>query len=312
VRLARTLAVLTDALNARSARALGGHVRARAFDARGVRCLGLEFPGLPVPVAPAVALGGGHLFVAATPQALEAALAHAQASTGGLGERAEVRPLAALTDVQSVLFIDVPALARDHYGAAAFLAAMLANSLRSPADAGREPGSVLPPYPELVAGARTTLLVARIEGEDLVVSGTADRSALVQLAAAAGWAHSLGVVWFGAPYAVAVLNVTRELSMSERAAAEAAVSLLHGVAQDYAVENLGHYPESLEALVAPDEYGRTYLNRETVPLDPWGNPFVYALENGRPRIVSYGADGVPGGEGDDADIDSAALIGRER
>jgi general secretion pathway protein G len=314
VRLARTLEVLTDALNARAARALEGHVRVRAFEAGGVRCLGLEFPGLPVPFAPALALGGGHLFVAATPQALEAALAHVQARTGGLGERADVRPLASMTDVQSVLFADVPALVRAHYGATTMLAAMLTNFLRSPADSEREPGPVLPPYLELVAGARPTILVARIEGEDLVVSGTADRSAMVQVAAAAGWAQSLVPVWIGALALVAVPTVTRELHMSERAAAEASVVTLRSALDDYAVENLGHYPESLEVLVTPDELGRRYLNRETVPLDPWGNPYLYALVDGRPRIVSYGADGVPGGEGDDADVDSAVLLeaARER
>jgi general secretion pathway protein G len=42
-----------------------------------------------------------------------------------------------------------------------------------------------------------------------------------------------------------------------------------------------------------------------VPLDPWGNPYVYTVpgEDGKPyAILSYGKDGRPGGEGDDADI----------
>jgi len=38
------------------------------------------------------------------------------------------------------------------------------------------------------------------------------------------------------------------------------------------------------------------------PKDAWGNDYVYTLENGRPVIVSYGADGVPGGDGPNADI----------
>jgi general secretion pathway protein G len=36
--------------------------------------------------------------------------------------------------------------------------------------------------------------------------------------------------------------------------------------------------------------------------DPWGNPYIYTLEGGKPVIVSYGKDGAPGGEGPDADI----------
>ncbi len=42
-----------------------------------------------------------------------------------------------------------------------------------------------------------------------------------------------------------------------------------------------------------------------LPLDPWGQPFVYKVpgENGQPfAIVSLGADGKEGGEGINADV----------
>ena len=41
---------------------------------------------------------------------------------------------------------------------------------------------------------------------------------------------------------------------------------------------------------------------DKLPRDAWGNDYIYTLENGRPVITSYGADGVPGGSGYDADI----------
>ncbi|HZX43936.1 MAG TPA: type II secretion system major pseudopilin GspG [Myxococcaceae bacterium] len=41
---------------------------------------------------------------------------------------------------------------------------------------------------------------------------------------------------------------------------------------------------------------------DKLPKDAWGNDYVYTLENGRPVIISYGADGVPGGDGPNADI----------
>jgi general secretion pathway protein G len=41
---------------------------------------------------------------------------------------------------------------------------------------------------------------------------------------------------------------------------------------------------------------------DKLPKDAWGNDFVYTLENGRPVITSYGADGVPGGTGNDTDL----------
>jgi general secretion pathway protein G len=47
-----------------------------------------------------------------------------------------------------------------------------------------------------------------------------------------------------------------------------------------------------------------YLPQD-VPLDPWGRPYIYTYpgEHGdEPDIISYGADGQPGGEDINADI----------
>lgn len=63
--------------------------------------------------------------------------------------------------------------------------------------------------------------------------------------------------------------------------------------------------EGLQALVQ-NEKNRMFLDR--IPLDPWDNPYVYKLEGSRDySVISYGADGVPGGSGLDADISSANL-----
>ncbi len=77
----------------------------------------------------------------------------------------------------------------------------------------------------------------------------------------------------------------------------------------------GFYPateQGIEALVSAPEIGRIpknyrkggYLDR--VPKDPWGNNYVYVSpgSQGDFEITSYGADGVPGGDGEDADISS--------
>lgn len=53
-----------------------------------------------------------------------------------------------------------------------------------------------------------------------------------------------------------------------------------------------------------------YLDSHRVPDDPWGKPYVYLVPGrlGDPfEIISYGADGEPGGEGVEADISSADL-----
>lgn len=48
-----------------------------------------------------------------------------------------------------------------------------------------------------------------------------------------------------------------------------------------------------------------YLKKD-IPADPWGNPFVFRTpgRNGGYEIISFGADGKEGGEGDNADINS--------
>ncbi len=53
-----------------------------------------------------------------------------------------------------------------------------------------------------------------------------------------------------------------------------------------------------------NQWAGPYLPKE-VPLDPWGRPYVYKYpgEHGdEPDVISYGADGQPGGDGLNADI----------
>jgi len=84
----------------------------------------------------------------------------------------------------------------------------------------------------------------------------------------------------------------------------------------YKLDN-GKYPsteQGLEALVEKPESGIIpkkwkdggYLEKGKVPNDPWGNDFVY-LSPGLQSdfdIISYGADGVPGGESEDKDVNN--------
>ena len=49
-----------------------------------------------------------------------------------------------------------------------------------------------------------------------------------------------------------------------------------------------------------------YLGKE-IPLDFWGHPYLYRFpgkHGNEPDLISYGADGQPGGEGVNADIES--------
>jgi general secretion pathway protein G len=84
----------------------------------------------------------------------------------------------------------------------------------------------------------------------------------------------------------------------------------------YKLDN-GMYPDTeqgLLALVEKPETGNVpkkwreggYLEKGKLPMDPWGNEFVYLSPGiqGEYDIVSYGSDGVPGGEGKNKDINN--------
>ncbi len=73
----------------------------------------------------------------------------------------------------------------------------------------------------------------------------------------------------------------------------------------------GRYPndrEGLRALVQPPagvrNWAGPYLQENTVPPDPWGNPYRYRSpgQRGPFEIFSLGADNREGGQGEDADV----------
>jgi general secretion pathway protein G len=85
-----------------------------------------------------------------------------------------------------------------------------------------------------------------------------------------------------------------------------------GQALDQYRLDVGQYPTSEQGLIAlrftPQQVVRwqgPYLKRD-IPEDPWGHPYVYRRpgQHGEYDIVSLGADGQPGGEGEAADVSS--------
>jgi general secretion pathway protein G len=75
--------------------------------------------------------------------------------------------------------------------------------------------------------------------------------------------------------------------------------------------DVGTFPTTEEGLqglrvkpVSANHWDGPYLPKE-IPLDPWGNPYVYKFpgEHGdEPDIISKGADGKEGGEGENEDV----------
>jgi len=116
------------------------------------------------------------------------------------------------------------------------------------------------------------------------------------------------------------VRVFYALEKGKRKTAVAQIKNFETALAAYRLDN-SRYPtteQGLDALIkqptiepVPRNFPRGgYLGAKEVPLDPWGNPYVYfspGLNGEEFTIISYGADGVEGGEGDNADIDSGNL-----
>lgn len=99
--------------------------------------------------------------------------------------------------------------------------------------------------------------------------------------------------------------------------AKGQIALLESAVDTYRLD-VGRYPTTEQGLQALrerpdgiDKWDGPYL-RKDLPMDPWGSPYVYESpsEHGEYAIMSYGADGMPGGEGIDMDIVSWKDIGK--
>ncbi len=96
------------------------------------------------------------------------------------------------------------------------------------------------------------------------------------------------------------------------AKAKSDIATVSSLLQQYRLDN-DKYPtteEGLNALrVRPSSakgWKGPYTTKD-IPLDPWGNSYIYQSPGPDGQdflVVSYGADGAPGGEGDAADITS--------
>ena len=117
---------------------------------------------------------------------------------------------------------------------------------------------------------------------------------------------------------VVVVNIAPQLNMGNRGKALAQIQTFATALQTYRLEQ-GRYPtqeQGLEALVQkptrapiPPRYPEGgYLSSRILPLDPWGNPYIYLSpgRNNEPfEVLSYGSDAEEGGSGSAADLSSA-------
>lgn len=100
-----------------------------------------------------------------------------------------------------------------------------------------------------------------------------------------------------------------QLGKSERSTAKAQVEGLAKALDTYRLDT-GRYPTTEQGLNVlmlktndDPKWNGPYLQK-TIPLDPWGLPYVYRSpgQGGDFDLLSYAKDGQEGGEGDGADV----------
>jgi general secretion pathway protein G len=106
------------------------------------------------------------------------------------------------------------------------------------------------------------------------------------------------------------VNVIRQGESAKRTAARAQIGSFMNALGIYKLDT-GVYPPTTQGLQAlrvktgeMPNWAGPYLPKD-VPADPWGRPYEYKYpgDHGEdPDVISLGADGVPGGDGNNADI----------
>ena len=173
---------------------------------------------------------------------------------------------------------------------------VMLNSFQHPSRAIPRPGS----------GARWTLKQVQGDGGCVEESGpTPNGFSLVEL--------MVVIFIIGLLATVVLINVLPSQEKAMRVKAQGDIATLAQAMEMYRLDNLT-YPGAADGLASlrtppanlalPQNY-RSGGYIKDLPSDPWGRPYQFASpgQAGRPfEIFSLGADGKPGGEGNDADI----------
>ena len=120
------------------------------------------------------------------------------------------------------------------------------------------------------------------------------------------------IVIIGLLMTLVVPNIIRRFFQAQNVIAKADITAIMASLDEYAINNSGKFPDSLQPLVDPYKNGHSYLEGRNgkIPKDPWKNEYQYEPPqpgHPHPRVISFGNDGQPGGEGDGADIDSDTI-----
>lgn len=123
------------------------------------------------------------------------------------------------------------------------------------------------------------------------------------------------VVILGLITATLTVGFSGTFGKAKRELAKTGMGLLSGKVETYRIEKSAWPDNAVGLAVLSDGHASPQASYYVSPdqlLDPWGRPFVFICPgpDGHPyEILTYGADGQPGGERENADLSSANLRG---
>lgn len=119
------------------------------------------------------------------------------------------------------------------------------------------------------------------------------------------------IIILGLLASIVLPNLIGQASSAKKGTVCTQMKVISNVLKNYKFL-LGNYPtteEGLDALVQnpdPDRYTNypagSFLDEGRLPKDAWSRPFIYTSEEGSFEIISLGADGKEGGEGENSDL----------
>lgn len=251
--LQQTMNKLASMANQLGTQHAKGYVRVSERTVNNVPMTVLSFPGLPVPLELSWSIADGYLYGALTPNSLLGAIQQGKASNKGLADNPRFVEMGGgkIDNAIQVKFIDTPRMIRDGYGMVNLAMSAVSNAVRSPSDAQRGVGLIMPSLNELSKGAKAAVSITALEGDDMTVRMQLDRSFLVNLAGGfgliGGSSGAIATTALMAGLMMPALAKAREAAKETKSAAQ-----LRGISMammTYAQENNERMPASVNELV---------------------------------------------------------------
>lgn len=107
--------------------------------------------------------------------------------------------------------------------------------------------------------------------------------------------------------ATLTMGIMGKVAKARTEIAKTQIALIVGQVQAYHLEKRTYPPASLGLKALSEDPRSSYHVEPERLVDPWGRPYLYLVPgpSGAPfEILSYGADGRSGGQGEDADVAS--------